>query len=57
MFKEAVFWIAGDFNFPDIAWQHNTIHGHKYRRKINELYLNMEHDTGLSQIIDFPTRG
>ena len=38
-YKDAVIWIAGDLNFPDIDWTTNTIAGHQYRKLMNEAFL------------------
>ena len=55
-YKDAVIWIAGDLNLPDIDWTTSTIAGHQYRKQINEVFLSLERDLGLNQVIDKPTR-
>ncbi|MCP3852899.1 MAG: hypothetical protein GY694_22125, partial [Gammaproteobacteria bacterium] len=55
--KNAVFWLGGDFNLPDINWIDQDIHGNQYLKSINSLFLEMSQDLGLSQIINFPSRG
>ena len=30
--KDAVVWLTGDFNLPDIDWSRNTITGYQYRK-------------------------
>ena len=55
--KDAVFWIGGDFNVPDINWENQDIPTHQYSLEINSLFLEMAQDLGLSQVIDTPTRG
>ncbi|XP_060583415.1 uncharacterized protein LOC132739673 [Ruditapes philippinarum] len=57
MYKKSAIWITGDFNLPDINWTNNTIQGHQYKKSINEAFLHMEPDLGLTQMIDFHTRG
>ena len=54
--KKATFILSGDFNIPDICWSTNTIIGNQYAQKVNQLYLDLSHDLGLEQIVDFPTR-
>ena len=56
-FKKSVFWLSGDFNLPDIDWNLNTITGHQYSNPINQLFLDLINDLGLSQTVDKPTRG
>ena len=56
-FRKSAIWITGDFNLPDIDWLSNTIQGYQYRKSINETFLQMEPDLGLTQMIDFHTRG
>ncbi|CAC5368892.1 unnamed protein product [Mytilus coruscus] len=48
--------LSGDFNIPGICWKTNTIAGHQYAQKVNQLYLDLSHDLGVEQIVDFPTR-
>ena len=55
-YSDAVVWLAGDFNLPDIDWPKNSITGHQYRKHINETFLTLESDLGLHQVIDAPTR-
>ena len=56
-FKGAVFWIGGDFNLPDISWKNQDIVSHQYEKPINEIFLELSLDLGLTQIVDIPTRG
>ena len=55
-YKEAVVWLAGDFNLPDINWSNNTITGYQYRKHVNEAFLTLQSDLRLHQTIDTPTR-
>ena len=55
--KNAVFWLGGDFNLPDINWKDQDIIGNQYLKNINSLFLEMAQDLGLSQIVNIPTRG
>ena len=54
--KDAVVWVAGDFNLPDIDWTRNTITGYQYRKDVKKAFLTLQSDVGLHQIIDRPTR-
>ena len=56
-FKKSIFWLSGDFNLPDIDWNFNCITGHQYSKPINQLFLDLVCDLGLSQTVDRPTRG
>ena len=56
-FKKSDFWLAGDFNLPDIDWNSFSITGNNYSRPINQLFLDLICDLGLSQTVDRPTRG
>ena len=55
-YMDAVVWLAGDFNLPDIDWSRNNITGHQYRKDVNKAFLTLESDLGLHQTIDSPTR-
>ena len=48
--------LSGDFNLPDICWKSNTITKHQYPQRVNQLFLDLSHNLGLEQIVDFPTR-
>ncbi|KAK6967414.1 hypothetical protein BgiMline_027229 [Biomphalaria glabrata] len=54
--KNAVFWIMGDFNLPDINWKTLTIDKHQNLKDINELFIETLHNLSLDQIIKKPTR-
>ena len=56
-YPNAIIWIAGDVNLPAIDWQNNTIISTRYNLSINSRLLDLLSDHGLSQIVDFPTRG
>ena len=47
---------TGDLNLPDVNWESESIHGHRYPLAINELVLNMSAECGFTQIVNFPTR-
>ena len=54
--KKASFWLCGDFNLPDVSWESHTINGHQYLRELNQGYLDMLHNCGMSQMVEEPTR-
>ena len=56
-FKNSEFFIGGDFNLPDINWFTLEIKGGRYKKQISENILDACNDSGLSQIVDEPTRG
>ena len=56
-FHSSTLWIGGDMNLPDLDWPNETILSNNYPVKINELILETTHDTALTQMVDFPTRG
>ena len=55
-FKNSIFWLCGDFNLPDIDWDSNTITGHQYSLAVNQLFLDLFSDLGLTQTVKEPTR-
>ena len=55
--KGAVSLVCGDFNLPDVDWVNQEIKGNKYLITMNENFLEMSHDLGMSQVVDLPTRG
>ena len=53
---KGVVWIGGDINLPNINWSSNSISGNSYRKDINETILEVLANSGLEQVVDFPTR-
>ena len=51
------FWIAGDFNLPDIDWENLTIRSHQYPAHMSSNYLNIPASCGVEQMVTTPTRG
>ena len=47
---------TGDFNLPDIDWDSESIHSHRYPLAVNDLMLNMSVECGFTQVVNFPTR-
>jgi hypothetical protein len=54
--KDAVLWIAGDLNLPDIEWSSESIIGNRYPKIFNEIMLDMTNDLAVEQMVNFPTR-
>ena len=54
--KQATFWVAGDFNLPDIDWETHQITGKQYSNKTNSKFIDLFHDLGLEQQVKIPTR-
>ena len=50
-------WLSGDLNLPDINWCDNCVDGHNYHLNTNHIFLDFLNNNGLTQIVDFPTRG
>ena len=50
-------WLSGDLNLPDINWEDGCVDGHQYSLNLNNSFLEFLNNNGLSQIVDFPTRG
>lgn len=49
--------IAGDMNVPDIDWSNNTVKDDpQYGVLVNQKFLNIVDDHGLTQLVSFPTR-
>ena len=42
IFKNAVLWLGGDLNLPDIKWSTQTIEGSQYPFCINQRFLDMQ---------------
>ena len=55
-YPDATIWIGGDFNLPDIDWTNLSIKSNRYLIALNELFIDCFNDTGLTQMVDFPTR-
>ncbi|XP_061174900.1 uncharacterized protein LOC133184046 [Saccostrea echinata] len=51
------FWMAGDFNPPDINWPTQSIISHQYPSKMSTEYLNIPGACGVEQLVCTPTRG
>ena len=54
-YPDAIICCTDDFNLPDIAWEIESICGHRYPLKINEFILNMSAECGFTQMVNFPT--
>ena len=57
-FKKAHFWLAGDFNLPSIDWKTlKILENHQYPLPVNNLFIDMAQNLGLTQTVSEPTRG
>lgn len=54
--KNAILWIGGDLNLPDIDWNSLLIQNHQYTKEINEEFLSFVEDNSLQQMVVTPTR-
>ncbi|XP_072181424.1 uncharacterized protein [Diadema setosum] len=54
--KNAVFWLGGDLNLPDIKWDTQAVEGNQYIHAISNRFLEMIGNCGLQQMVTFPTR-
>ena len=54
--KNAILWIGGDLNLPDIDWNSCVIQSHQYTKEINEEFLSFLDDNSLQQMVATPTR-
>ena len=55
--KNAIFYIGGDFNLPDIQWPEGIITGNAYPHKLSEDIIGGSEDLGLDQMVQCQTRG
>ena len=53
---KATFWLAGDFNLPDIDWSTCCTTSYQYPKALNDCFLSTITDLGLDQIVNFGTR-
>ncbi|XP_072178279.1 uncharacterized protein [Diadema setosum] len=52
----AVLWLGGDLNLPDINWETQTTERNQYPSAICHRFLEMLQNCCLHQTVDFPTR-
>ena len=50
-------WIGGDFNLPDVLWDTNTVPPGATDSAICHAAVQLALDSGLTQVVDRPTRG
>ena len=56
--KNSIFWLAGDFNLPDINWKTLNINNNPaYALCINRRFLDLVSELGLTQTVTEATRG
>ena len=56
-YKEAIFWITGDFNLANIDWNLHSVTDNAYPLNICNLLIDAFNLGGFSQLVDTPTRG
>ena len=55
-FSNMPIWIGGDMNLPDIEWETEQLTTNQYTQSISYSFLDTLANTGLQQIVNFPTR-
>ena len=55
-FSNMPFWMGGDMNLPDIEWENEQLTTNQYTHSISYSFLDTLANTGLQQIVNFPTR-
>ena len=55
-YKNAVLWIGGDLNLPDIKWATNSVEVNQNTAGINNLFLDIAESCDLLQMVTHPTR-
>ena len=56
-YKNAVIWITGDFNLPDINWNYNSVTNNSYPLDISTLFIDELNSGGFIQMVEQLTRG
>ena len=56
-YKNAVIWITGDFNLPDINWNYNSVTNNSYPLDISTLFIDELNSGGYIQMVEQPTKG
>ena len=56
-YENAVMWITGDFNFPNINWDLNSVVSNAYPLELCNMLLDTFSTFGFTQLVDSPTRG
>ena len=55
MFSNMPIWIGGDMNLPDIEWETEQLTTNQYTHSNSYSFLDALANTGLRQIVNFPT--
>ena len=55
-FSNMPIWIGGDMNLPEIEWETEQLTTNQYTHSISYSFLDTLANTGLQQIVNFPTR-
>ena len=56
-YENAVIWITGDFNLPNISWNLNSVVSNAYPIELCNMLLDTFSTFGSTQLVDTPTRG
>ncbi|XP_038064967.1 uncharacterized protein LOC119735343 [Patiria miniata] len=54
--RKSIVWIGGDLNLPDIEWSSSSVIGHRYPQSLSNNFITTLAESGLDQIVSFPTR-
>ncbi|XP_030834551.1 uncharacterized protein LOC115921326 [Strongylocentrotus purpuratus] len=54
--RNAVIWLGGDLNLPDIDWETQSSSGNQYPMSIKQRFLEMLQNCDLQQMVSFPIR-
>ena len=55
--RNTVHIIGGDLNLPDMDWSSMTFSlTNHYPQRVNQAFVNIVHDMGLEQMVNFPPR-
>ena len=55
-YKNAIYWLGGDLNLPDINWTTQSIDGNANTKAINQRLIDCAQQSGLEQMVNFHTR-
>lgn len=56
-YVNAVMWITGDFNLPNINWNLNSVVSNEYSLELCNILLDIFNSFGFTQLVESPTRG
>ena len=55
-FHNSPMWVAGDLNLPTIDWTTDSIKSHQYFKSINNCFIDLASNLGMTQSVSFLTR-